>query len=857
MNSNYKIVCVDDEVEILSIYETALGDLPYEIVTFSDPNEASDYVAVHANDIVFIYSDFSMPQMDGFEFREKVLEAGGDIPFALVTGYYNKEMATRGMKLKIISFVEKPFNSDKLIELANESIPARQASLEEENEMIRSFVEESFPMLEEIEDLILILEDDPEDVVALNTYFRLLHTIKGTSSCVGLKTVPAYTHKYEDLVGKLKSGEQKVNKLVIDVLLAGLDELKTMYDSISSGAGSEFDIEEKIKIFDRDFTSTEAVAEKAIKKQSVGEAQKAPTQDEEKINVLVSILDNFMELSGELTVLRNMILKSATKIESKYMGDRDVDVLNESLEEMHKVSSKLQVEISEMRKVSLENVFRPMKRVVRDASKNLGKEIEFFTKGEALKVDTSIGKVLNNALVHLIRNGIDHGIETPEARLEKGKSQTGHLELNAYEEGENIVVEIVDDGNGLDPEKIKEKALEKGLYEYDELERMSKHRVYNLIFEPGFSTAQVVTDISGRGVGMDMVKSSVVDAGGKILIDSEKGKGSKFVLILPIPRSVLIMKALMVESADQHFSVPLDNIAEVVNFGKAKEMSKVQNMEGSLVLRHHEEIIPLVDLSKTLGLSDESNLRNENEIVILTGEGLKFGIIVENVLDIEEVVVKKLVHQLKNCIAFMGTTLVGDGDLALILDPNGLAELNEISIDVEDESLEYKRFETEQAVVNEEEYMQFNLFSRENFCISLDDVFRLEEIEASRISYSGELAILRYREKFLPIIHPETLLGFSPTSVQEVVENDDILNLLVIEKNEKQYGILVSKINDIGKSDQELHDNTIDREGIKGTIYINEKTVTVLDTEYLVANYKKISVSKEVEQYEERLSRAS
>lgn len=856
----YKIVCIDDEKDVLNLFPDLLRDLPYEVITFDKPENAIQYIENNANLITFILSDYSMPMMNGFELREKVLNSVGYIPFALVTGFYSKEMAVKGMELKVSAFVEKPFDSERIKKVIESNISSRIEQLEEEKEMICSFVEESFPMLEEIEELILVLEENPTDTNALNSYFRLLHTIKGTSSCVGLKSVPAYTHKYEDLVGKLKAKELKVNKSIIDVLLMGLDELKKMYSSIQAGEQFEFNIKDKINIFSKDFSIIEesTVVEKEEKIAEIP-SEITGKSDEEKISVGVNVLDEFMELSGELTVLRNMILKSAMKLEAKYHGDRDFDTLSESLEEMHKVSSLLQNEISEMRKISLDSVFKPMKRVVRDASKILGKEIDFKTQGEALRVDTLIARVLNGALVHLIRNGIDHGIESPEKREELGKARQGQMQLKAYEEADNIIIEILDDGNGIDPEKLKAKALEKGLYDFEQLEKMSESRVLSMIFESGFSTAAQVTDLSGRGVGMDMVRSSVEEIGGKIHIDSKPNKGSKFVMVLPIPRSVLIMKALMLECNKLNYCIALDEVAEVFSYDPCEDEGRIVFIEKAPLLNTKNELVPLVSLNNVLKLSEEKvevDLSKEIPIVIVKGEGFKYGIIVDQIHDIEEIVVKKMSSLLKGVKTFAGSTLVGDGDMALILDLVGIANLEHIAIELDAEE-NIKGFDDQENLQIEREYMQFNLFSRKNLCVELSCVSRLEEIESSKVEYSGDIPLVRYREDFLPLINIERLLNFSGTNLDEIIDDESVLNVIVVNQKERFYGLVVRSINDIGLTTHEVDKDLIDREGILGTVFIDDRTITLLDVNYLVENYVNLDRNEDVMKFEKNLSSAA
>lgn len=826
----YKVVCIDDEPDILDLYKGCTQNFDYEVICFTDPDEALEYISNFQNTIIFIFSDFSMPSGDGFTFRKKILEEVGDIPFALITGFYDTEMALKGMDLKICSFLKKPFTEEQLQKLLVDHGVRRKQLLDEDFEMVSSFIEESYPMLEEIEDLILTLETDPHDLQALNTYFRLLHTIKGTSSCVGLKSIPNYTHKYEDLVTSLKNNEINLSQKVIDTLLVGLDELKKMFNSIKDCQEVEFDISTKIKVFDQDFSDEEVI--------TVGTAgEKVDSEEiaktaEEKIHVSVGVLDDFMELSGELTVLRNTVLKSALKLEHKFSADRDVEVLSETLEEMHKVSSLLQYQITEMRKVSMESIYKPLKRVVRDACKNLGKEIDFLTEGENLRVDTSLAKVLNGALIHLIRNGVDHGIEMPDVRVESGKEGKGKILLKSYEEGEHIVVEIEDNGNGLDPQRIKSKALENKLFTHDQLNKMSEQRIFSLIFESGFSTAHAVTDISGRGVGMDMVKSSVKNIGGKIHIHSKLGHGSKFTLNLPIPRSVLIIKSLMVSVNGNSFCLPLEDVSEVVNYCGKKDGEMIHKVEGGIVLRHHEWLLPLLDVGSILGIGN-ARKGTEMNIVIVKGEEFKYGIIVDEIHDIEEVVCKKMSDHLKNIPCFQGATFVGDGEMALVWDLFGLAEMANVKFDVDDESFD---LDVEECT-SIQEFMQFRFLEKLNYAIPLERVVRLEEFKKERIEMSGNISLIKYRDDVLPLIDVESLLNFNQGG--QSFRGDEILKVIVVSRGQSQFGVVVHEIQEIGTTEEEVDYSTTDRDGIQGTVFIDNKTVNVLDVEYLIENFKK------------------
>lgn len=835
--NHFKILCLDDDENILPIYEGMLESLGYEVVTFVSAHKALAYIQEHGHEIIFIFSDYQMEEMNGIEFRKKVNETPHEIPFSIITGHYDLEMTYKGMENRISSFISKPFEATELTNLVKELGEKRKNFLNEELEMVFSFIEESYPMLEEVEGLIMSLEAEPTNATYLNTYFRLLHTIKGTASCVGLKNIPKFTHKYEDLVVKLQNKEIELGPDVADALLKGLDHLKSLYAEAKLGH-FEVDIEEALHIFDintnKKIEAGESQSSETIAKNK--QVAEAAENHEEKIGVAINVLDNFMELSGQFTVLRNTLIKSAMLLEQRYHGDNEIEIVIDSLDEMHKVSSILQNDISEMRKVSLEVVYKPLRRVVRDSSKMLKKHIDFHVEGESLRVDTSLGKVLSNSLVHMIRNSIDHGVELPEARLSAGKNKTGVIQLKSYQDGENIIVELSDDGNGLSLDRIKKKAIEKSMFTEEQLQAMSDQKIFALIFDSGFSTAQEVSDISGRGVGMDMVRNSIESVGGKIAIDSKIGKGTRFTMTLPIPRSVLIIKSLMIKSKDSIFSIPLDEVAEVVRLEDFKESKVLYSVEKSLMLSHQNELLPLVDLRKILFNEQNSECDSIMNIVIVRGDGFKYGIIVDEILDIEEIVVKKMSEHLHSAKCFMGITFIGHGALALILNLVAIAEIAEIKCGDNDGEREQDNANT---YISPMEFMQFNLKRSTNYAFPLHVVNRLEEISSSTIEYFGSIPLVRYRNESLPLLFIERQLRLCSIDENLATNYPEFLKVIVVNAHNKRFGIVVDEILDIGITSEELDSQNADRPGFMGTIFIDQKVVTIVDVHYLIDNYIK------------------
>lgn len=862
---SYKIVCVDDEQDILEYLKVFIEKCGHEVETFTSPNEAKAYIKANSKNVLLVCSDYNMPEVNGFQFREAMLDEGLEQTFIVLTGFYNKEMAVEAMRLQISEFIEKPLKEEAFEEILNGYVEKRKEVLEEERGMVTDFLEETSPMLDEIEELILELEENPEDENTLNTYFRLLHTIKGTSSCLGLEELASFAHKYEDLINNVKSKKIQANGAVINVLLQGYDYLKNIYESEKNFQPFPYNLSEIVAIFDQDFSSdsvntkkeVSSSAAQPVKAEASQGSGSTPAAKEDKISLSVDVLSEFLEMSGELTVLKNTIFKILAKMSASYRGDPNLEQLTSTMSELHKVSSLLQNQVSEMKKVSLDAVFKPMKRVIRDSAKTCKKEVQFNTEGASLRVDTSVGKLLNNVLVHLLRNSVDHGIEAPEVREERGKNPEGEINLNCYETGESIIVQIEDDGNGIDAEKIKAKALEKELYTEAQLEKMSKNRVFQILFESGFSTAEQITSVSGRGVGMDMVKSSIEEFGGKIFIDSELGKGSKFVLDIPIPRSVLIIKSLMVYSGNMPFNIPLDDVEKVILYEEAKDEEVIHDIEGKKILCYHDRLIPLVEMRDFLGIQQRDDSDTYN-IVIVRGEDYCYGVVVDEIEDIEEVVVKKLSHPLDKARIFQGVTFVGDGELGLIIDVKGVANAYYIQSHIDSEEM----FETQQYKSPEQEYMKFNLLGFENYCLPLDYVYRLEVVETSEIEFSGDLPLLRYREGTLPLMLLENELELSDVTLSELAQDRTSLDIIVVEHRGHKRGIVIHELSDIESSFEPIDSSLVNSDFVVGTVFMSEKTNTVVNIESLMNQYvtqeiQTVSMSETEGQNEPQLDSAA
>ncbi len=390
---------------------------------------------------------------------------------------------------------------------------------------------------------------------------------------------------------------------------------------------------------------------------------------EQTIRVEVKRLDHLMNLIGELVLGKNRLLKIYDDVEERYEGEKFLEELNQVVSSVSIVTTDLQIAVMKTRMLPIAKVFNKFPRMVRDLSRELGKNIDLKISGEDTELDKSIIEEIGDPLVHIIRNSCDHGIEDAETRLKMGKPEHGTIELKAYNEGNAIVIEIVDDGKGLDPDMLIQKSLEKGIITEREADNLSEKEVFGLIFRPGFSTAAKVTNVSGRGVGMDVVKTNIEKLNGIIDIDSEKGKGT--IIKLKIPLTLAIIQALLVGAQEEYFAIPLASVLETVRV----PAEEIYSIEGKDVLRLREEILPLVRLSDVFGIEEVFESGENLYIVVIALADSKLGVVVDTLVGQEEIVIKSLGDYLQGIKGIAGATIRGDGRVTLIVDVGALMEL--------------------------------------------------------------------------------------------------------------------------------------------------------------------------------------
>ena len=550
---------------------------------------------------------------------------------------------------------------------------------EEFKGILHDFLIEADELVEQIDHDLVELEDSNEDLELLNKIFRAVHTIKGSSSFLDLKNITSTAHQAEDILNKLRKGEIKVNKHIMDALLQYIDHTKMILDDIKKGNKNTNvnNIIRELKLIREGHTegSAETVKDHEISKKGKKKSpqiKKAAGKIGQTIRVEISRLDSLMNLVGELVLGRNRLVQISSEVakESKTDNDKNDHVIEQLLEttsQLGLITTELQLAIMKTRMVPIGKVFNKFPRIVRDMCRDLKKEINLVIVGEDTELDKSVIESISDPLMHMIRNALDHGIESPAERKRLGKPVKGKVEMGASHEGNHIVIDIKDDGRGLSPDFLIRKGIEKNLITKEEIARMGKDDILGLIFKPGFSTSDKITNVSGRGVGLDVVRTNIEKLNGIVTIDSEEGKGTVFQLKLPL--TLAIIQSLLVDVSSEIFAIPLVSVIETVKIDE----KEIHNLEGSEVLNLRENVLSLIRLREIFLL--EETFSKDIYVVVIALAEKHIGIVVDRLVGQEEIVIKSLGSYLSGLTGITGGTIMGDGRVRLIVDPSGIMEI--------------------------------------------------------------------------------------------------------------------------------------------------------------------------------------
>ena len=560
------------------------------------------------------------------------------------------------------------------------------------------------------------------------------------------------------------------------------------------------------------------------------------------IKVSVKLLDEFMQLSGEVTVIRNMLNKCVSSIERRFAGDRDVGMLTELLSELHKINSGVQNKMTEIRKVPLKSIVRMLPRAVRDVALSLNKKVDLKIMGDELRVDTSVAEVLNNSLLHIIKNSLDHGIESAEDRRSTGKSEVGQISVEASTRDDKVIVKISDDGKGLSIEAIKAKLIKNGTHTRAQVDEMSTPEIYAMIFSSGFSTAAQVTEISGRGVGMSMVKDSVDAIGGQILIESNPGKGATFTLELPVPKSVLIASCLGIRVGTRRFSLVQDDILRVLQYDLSASEQNIKQLQQSEFLVFEGELLPIVNLNKLLKLGQESVGSGEHRklVVMKSGQDHRRMVIeVSEILDVEDMVIKTLHTTLNATSFYKGVTFMDDGGVGLILSTNGIMDALNISRERAKETkkhLELSRAENEAKLKTKLNHaLTVRVEQLGTYAFPQAAIHRIEEIDCCSIQQSGRSRVVPYRGSVLKVVRLAGVLTKISTDDKPVESQSPKQRLVVLKSETSMLGIQVDEVLDMVSFEDLKKDLMQPELFIDGHFFQGENTVALLSPEGIIS----------------------
>jgi len=725
--------------------------------------------------------------------------------------------------------------------------------VEEIDEIVSEFLVESHENLDQLDRDLVALEREPGSRDLLGSIFRTIHTIKGTSGFLAFNQLEAVTHVGENLLARLRDGKMSMTPGITDVLLAMVDTVRDLLATIERD-GNEGDTDvsavvERISavLEGRDEPAAEApveplaeavaeqVAEAAVPTPEAAAPAAAPAaaappapastpaasedQPEEhphrrsvadsSIRVDVDLLDNLMQLVGELVLTRNQIVRQA--------GDQqDVD-LTRSAQRLNLIASELQEGVMKTRMQPIDHIWAKLPRVVRDLGAHCGKQVTLNMVGKETELDRSLLEAVKDPLTHLVRNAVDHGLESTAERIAAGKSPEGVLTLRAYHEGGQVVVEVSDDGAGIDADKVAAKAIERGLRTQAQIAQMTPTDIIQLIFVAGFSTASSVTNVSGRGVGMDVVKTNIEAIGGTIEVESVSGRGTT--CRLRIPLTLAIVPALTVECAGDRYAIPQLSLLELVALDADRAANAVEDVNGASVYRLRGTLLPLVRLTDVLGVESD---RSDGHVLIavLQAEGKRFGLVIDRVLSTEEIVVKPLGSQLKSIGTYSGATILGDGRVALILDVQALARrvLNTDQLDQETQDDADSRVATSEAL----RLLVAGLGEGRKVAIPLSSVTRLENFDRSAIERIGNREVVQYRGGILPVVRLNNYYG-----VMSDRDGDELV-VVIYTVGERSVAMVVDEIVDIVDDGHEFHDEVTDH-GVLGSTLVRDRIVEVLD----------------------------
>ncbi len=739
------------------------------------------------------------------------------------------------------------------------------------DDLLADFLTETNESLAELDVALVTLERTPDDADTLSLIFRMVHTIKGTCGFLGLPRLERVAHAAENVLGKVRDRALIVNPAIVSQVLAALDRIKWIVAGLAATgaepAGDDLDLIDQLnaaaagqipaptapakvappaepvpvvaaaapeppappvsveppaaRLMDEPVKAAQApdpqpnLTEDAHAQAAAPVAGNAPAAAAQTIRVTVDVLEDLMTLVSELVLTRNQLLQLARNQED---GGFAVP-----LQRLSHITSDLQEGVMKTRMQPIGNAWNKLPRLVRDLSQELHKKIELTMIGAETELDRQVLELIKDPLTHMVRNSGDHGLENPAERRAAGKPETGTITLNAFHEGGHIILEISDDGRGLAVDRIKAKAVANGLATEGELASMSDQQIQRFIFRAGFSTAATISAVSGRGVGMDVVKTNIEKIGGTVDLKSTPGQGTTFTIKIPL--TLAIVSALIVEAGGERFAIPQLSVVELVRAKKEGEQgagseSVIERINDTPVLRLRDRLLPLVSLTSLLELGGTASDGSGAYIVVAQVGSSLLGIIVDRVFDTEEIVVKPVAPILRHVTMFSGNTILGDGSVIMILDPNGIARATGVGAAGDSKHQKSKVVETHRSA-EKTAMLLFRAGGEQKMAVPLGLVARLEDIAREKIEISCGAPVTQYRGKLMPLIS----IGGTPAT------DKPSQPLLVFADGERTMGLMVDEIVDVVEDRLEI-ELSGSRPGLLGSAVIAGHATDVLDTGY-------------------------
>jgi two-component system chemotaxis sensor kinase CheA len=715
----------------------------------------------------------------------------------------------------------------------------------QDQEVIREFLVESYENLSRLDQELVELEKHPKDAALLGSIFRTIHTIKGTCGFLAFSTLERITHQAESLLSQLRDGERDLDPAMVSLILETVDATRKVLASIESsgkeGPNQFTELTGRLRAAVEGAVNPEvqsnlgpmAVPERVESKKPEDDPAKSSAVADANIRVGVVLLDKLMDLVGELVLTRNQILQ--------FNADREDAALNATSQRLNLITTELQEGVMKTRMQPIGMVWNKLPRVVRDLALALGKQVRLEMEGAETELDRTIIEAIKDPLVHLVRNSCDHGIEMPDVRVRAGKPPQGRLTLRAYHEGGQVNIEICDDGAGIDIARVKQKALDQRLLRPEQIERLSDREALNLIFLPGFSTAEAVTNVSGRGVGMDVVKSHIEKIGGLVDLTSRRGEGST--VKIKIPLTLAIIPGLVITAGNQRsaprpgagsgerFVIPQVSLVELIRLEDQIAHPKIERIHGTPVYRRRGSLLPIAYLNDVLNLGKlhETSVVN---IVVLQAEDRQFGLVVDGINDTQEIVVKPLSKQLKGLDVYAGATIMGDGHVALILDVLGIGQRSGVLAEFREPARAAAEQKTELGI-KQQRLLLFRAGSFERLAVPLSLVARLEEFPQSAVERAGGGQVVQYRDRILPLVFLKAVLESGSSFLEEGQTPAGPVQVVVFNDGDRSVGVVVDQILDVAEEVVTVRQKST-RKGLLGSAVVGKRVTDFLDLNYVL-----------------------